>query len=227
MSQSQMMTLPKPLVRVSVTWLWLVIITVLLIVSPAIVHRLFPHQYLSSYIEIVFVGLVPVLFTTFGREKWSRYGLTGQGFAKSFVWSLLFVAVSYCYSGLTTGSWKIGFYALGSSLGFPARVYYALLGIFAYGPLEMFFFIWLVINTEQVFQSKRGSFFVSLTVTAVLYGLLHAIFQGFSAVLVCVPFFVLGLIFRWTRNSIGPMIAWTWLNQQVWILASLLWSHSR
>src|ERR1035437_4744415 len=134
MNQNQTMTLPNPLVRVGVTWLWLVIITVLLKVSPAIVHRLVPHQYLSSYVEIVFVGLVPVLFTASGREKWSQYGLTGQGLAKSVVWSLAYVAVSYCFFGFTTGNWRIGHYELDSSLGFPARVYYALLGIFAYGP---------------------------------------------------------------------------------------------
>jgi hypothetical protein len=217
------MTLPNPLVRVSITWLWIAIFTVFLRVSPATVHRLFPHPYLSSYLEILFVGLIPALFTIFGRERWSRYGLTGQGLAKSLVCSLAYVAVAYSFSGLTAGHWTSS-YTLVSSLSVPAKVYYALLGIFAYGPLEMFFFVWLVSNTEQAFRSKSGSFLLSLTVTAILYGLLHSIFHGFSAALVGVPFFVLGLIFRWTKNSIGPMIAWTWLNQQVWFLASLLWS---
>jgi hypothetical protein len=218
------MTLPNPLVRVSVTWLWLAVPMILLRISPSIAHGLFRQPYFSSYFEILLAGLIPVLFTIFGREKWSQYGLTSRGFAKSLVWSLVFVAVSYSYSKLSTGHW-ISFGTLVSGLSVPAKVSYALLGIFAYGPLEMFFFVWLVCNTEQIFHGRSGSFLLSLTITAILYGLLHFIFQGFLALLdVSVTFFVLGLIFRWTQNSIGPMIAWTLLNAQVWFLASLLWS---
>jgi hypothetical protein len=224
MNQSQTTTLPNPLVRVSITWLWIIILTIFLRVSPITAHKIFPHPYLSSYLEIIFVGLIPVLFTIFGREKWSLYGFTTRGLAKSLVWSLVFVAVSYSYFRFSTGHW-ISFGTLASSLSLPAKVSYAFLGIFAYGPLEMFFFVWLVCNTEQIFQGRSSSFLLSLTITAILYGLLHFVFQGFGALLgISVTFFILGLIFRWTQNSIGPMIAWTLLNAQVWFLTSLLWS---
>ena len=218
------MTLPNPLVRVSITWLWLAIPMIFLRFSPTTAHRLFAHPYFSSYFEILLAGLIPVLFTVFRREKWSRYGLVGAGFAKSIVSSLLVVAIGYSYSWFSTGHW-MSFGTLVSNLSFPAKVGYALLGIFAYGPLEMFFFVWLTCNTEEIFQSNRCSFLLSLTVTAILYGLLHLIFQGFFALLeVSVTFFVLGLILRWTKNSIGPMVAWTLLNAQVWFLTSMLWS---
>lgn len=223
MNRSQTMTLSSPLFRVSITWLWLAVPMILLRISPSTAHRLSRHPYFSSYFEILLAGLIPVLFTIFGREKWSRYGLTRKGFAKSFASSLVFVAIGYTFSRLSTGHW-MSFGTLVSNMSFPAKAFYALLGIFAYGPLEIFFFVWLVSNTEQVFQSKSGSFLLSLAVTAILYGLLHFIFQGFFALLeVSVIFFVLGLIFRWTKNSIGPMIAWTLLNRQPWFLASLLW----
>jgi membrane protease YdiL (CAAX protease family) len=99
------------------------------------------------------------------------------------------------------------------------------LGIFAYGPLEMFFFVWLVRNTEQAFQGKRGSPLGSLAAMAVFYGWLHFIYQGFAAgLLVSMLFFMLGLIFQRTKNIVGPMIAWTLLNGQTLFLASMLWS---
>ena len=184
--------MPNPLVCVIVSWMWLAILTVFLRVSPATVHRFLLQPYYSSYLEIVFVGLIPVLFTIFGREKWSQYGLTVQGLAKSIFWSVIFVAVVGTLSRLSTGHW-IGFGTLVSSLGFPAKVYYALLGIIAYGPLEMFFFVWLVSNTEEIFESKSWSFLLSLAITAFLYGLLHYIFQGLIVgFLAGFIFFVLG-----------------------------------
>jgi hypothetical protein len=224
MNQSQTMTLPNPLVRVSITWLWIVVPSIFLRVCPTIADRLFRPPYFSSYFEILLAGLIPVLFTILGREKWSQYGLTARGLTKSLVWSLVFVAVAYSYSKLSTGHW-ISFGTLVSDLSLPAKVSYAFLGIFAYGPLEMFFFIWLVCNTEQIFHGGSGGFLLSLSISAILCGLLHFMFQGFFALLdISVTFFVLGLIFRWTKSSIGPMIAWTLLNAQAWFLASLLWS---
>ena len=56
----------------------------------------------------------------------------------------------------------------GFQLKFPAKVAYAFFGIFAYGPLEMFFFVWLVKNTEEVFRNKNGSFLLSVSITSIL-----------------------------------------------------------
>jgi hypothetical protein len=223
MNRNHAMALPSPFLRVAAAWFGLAVLTAFLLVSPATVTRLCPHRYLASYLEIIFVGLIPVLLTIHARENWSRYGLTRMGLAKSLFWSLVYVAVARGFSRLTSGHWMTAG-SLTSDLSFPGKAYYALLGAFAYGPLEMFFFVWLVSNTEHILQGRRGSFFFGLTLTTVLYALLHVIFQGLGAATVAVPFFVLTLIFRWTNNSIGPMIAWTLLNQQVWSLASLLWS---
>jgi len=38
-----------------------------------------------------------------------------------------------------------------------------------------------------------------------------------------VIFSLLGLIYKFTRNSIGPMIGWTLINGMVWAFAELLW----
>ena len=213
---------PSPLARVSATWLWFLVCPVLMF-FPAAVRTICPHPYLSVYYEILFVGLVPVLFITFGSEKLSEYGITGRGLAKSLFGSLVFVAADRTCSWLISGHW-MSFYTWHPSLSFPAKVYYASLGIFAFGPLEMFFIIYLVRNTEQAFQGRFGGFLLSLTVTAFLFGLSH-IFYGLGCALeIGVTCFVLGLIFGWTQNSIGPMLGWTLLDQQVWSLASMLWS---
>ena len=217
------MPLPGPLLRVTATWFWVAIMTVFLLTSPSTVHWFSLRPYFAAYVEILFVGLIPVLFTTLGREEWSRYGVTGRGLSRSLAWSLAFLAAERVYSRLSTGHW-LNVSHLTCNLSPPAKVYYAFLGVFAYGPLEMFFVIWLAINTEQILQSKKGGFLMSLSITAALFALMHILFQGFSAASVAVPFVVLGLIFRWTKNSIGPMLGWTLLNQQVWFLASLLWS---
>jgi len=34
----------------------------------------------------------------------------------------------------------------------------------------------------------------------------------------------LGLIYKYTKNSIGPMIAWTLINGQIWFIVKILWS---
>jgi membrane protease YdiL (CAAX protease family) len=76
-----------------------------------------------------------------------------------------------------------------------------------------------------MFKSKRTSISWSLIVTVLLFGLLHVLVTQSlaNALYVAVTFFLFGLIYTSTGNSIGPMIAWTVINGQVWFLAQLLW----
>jgi hypothetical protein len=222
MNLSQAMTPARPLVSVSTAWLGLAFVTV--IVRFRLIP-LFPHPY-WAYMELLFVGLIPVSFSIFRSEDWSRYGISRMGLASSIAWSLLYVAVTYCYYRFEDARWMWrDFYPMHSTLSVPATIYYALLEVFSYGPLEVFFIVWLVRNTEDIFFGKSWSFLVSLTVTAILYGLSHFIFQPFIAALeVGITSCVLILIFKHTKNSIGPMIAWSLINGQVWQGASMLWS---
>lgn len=39
-------------------------------------------------------------------------------------------------------------------LGFPWNLWYVALGVFAWGPLEVFFVAWLIANTDRIFKSE-------------------------------------------------------------------------
>jgi hypothetical protein len=220
MNFDKIMTSQNPLIRVCLAWVGVAVIT---IVVRFHLIPLFPHPY-WAYMELLFVGFIPVLFTICHGEDWSRYGIARSGLTKSIAWSILYVAIKLIYYRITDGQW-FGFYSLHSTLNVPAKIYYASLEVFSYGPLEVFFMVWLVRNMEDIFPGKCWGALVSLTVTAILFALAHFIFQSFvSSILVGITCFVLSLIFQRTQNSIGPMIAWSVLDGQVWQGASMLWS---
>jgi membrane protease YdiL (CAAX protease family) len=64
---------------------------------------------------------------------------------------------------------------------------------------------------------------LGLVITVFSFGLIHILTTDLrNAVYTSAIFLVLGLIYRFTRNSVGPMIAWTLINGQVWYIARLL-----
>ena len=105
------------------------------------------------------------------------------------------------------------------SLRFPYNVWYALLGVFAYGPLEVFFMTWLIVNTDIVFHGSEKVFSPGLLITVLIFGLSHIFLSPqagvVNAIRVAAEWLILGLIFKYTKNSIGPIIAWTLINGQV------------
>ena len=105
------------------------------------------------------------------------------------------------------------------NLEFPYDVWYALLGAFAYGPLEAFFMTWLIVNTDMVFHGSEKVFSPGLLITVLIFGLSHIFLSPqagmVNAIRVAAEWLILGLIFKYTKNSIGPMIAWTLINGQV------------
>lgn len=173
-------------------------------------------------VEIVAVGLLPLLFVLLNREKLSLYGLQRQGLWKSLAYSVLaglafMVALSQQGGDLSTllhipaiqitPVWKLGL---------------ALLALIAYGPLEVFFVVWLIHNTDRLYNSQAKLFSTGLLVTILLYGVLHYFSQGLYAVVLAITFLALGLIYKATRNAIGPMLVWTVMNQYIWVLLGIL-----
>ncbi len=167
--------------------------------------------------EIIATGLLPVLFTIFGGENLVEYGLRKTGLGKGLVFSALIVAI------LAGAAWAgIGNYGPLDLAGFQVgSIWYVLcfvLGGLAYGPLEVFFVIWLVRNTDRIFHSQDKILSRGLVVTILIYALLHAVSQGFYAILIAARYLAFGLIYKVTRNSIGPMLAGTVTNEYVWLL---------
>jgi len=226
-------TLHSPVFQVIATWIWFFVgaaLTVLIILLingvnlSSALEILGEKGYLATYIEIVSVGLLPVVFSLICKDNPTQYGFSCKGLVKSLILSGLFVTALVSYAFLTRGQ-LMSSLAPGYHLEFPWNLWYGILGIFAYGPLEVFFFMWLVTNTDRIFKSENRTLSWGLLVTVAIFGILHILTTNiYNAFYTGVIFFVLGLIYKYTRNSIGPMIAWTLINGQVWWVAQMLWS---
>ncbi len=224
----------SPVFQVLATWIWvfvggaltaLIILIVLGIDLASALKVLGNKRYLAVYIEIVSVGLLPVVFTLIFRNDSTQYGLSRKELAKSLKLSALFTVALFGFALLTRGQLMTGD-SPSFHLNFPWNLWYTVLGIFAYGPLEVFFVMWLVTNTDRIFKSENRTLSWGLIVTVVIFGIAHILITQsiYNAFYTSAIFFMLGLIYKYTGNSIGPMIAWTLINGQVWFIAQMLLS---
>jgi hypothetical protein len=171
--------------------------------------------------EIVAVGLLPVLFTILNRDDIALYGLGARRLGKSLLLSLLVAAVYYVALFGTEMS-HISFGGLpGLSLS-PLNLLYSILAVFAYGPLEVFFVVWLIYNTDRIFKTEAQIVSRGLIITVVVYGILHTFSAGIASLTIALRFLAFGLIYKYTKNSIGPMAGWTITNDFVWFLLGML-----
>ena len=223
----------NPVFRVIATWIWIfiggaltgLIILAVLGVDIASALKLLggEKRYLAIYIEIVSVGLLPVVFTLICKDDLKQYGLGRKGLAKSLGFSALFTVALFGFALVTRGQLMSGVDSPSFHLGFPWNLWYTTLGIFAYGPLEVFFFVWLVTNTDRIFKSGNRTLSWGLIITVVFFGISHILSTSiYNAFYTGVIFFIMGLIYKYTRNSIGPMIAWTFINGTIWFIAQML-----
>ncbi len=221
-----------PKFRVIFTWIWfivgpiLTILTIILILGESIAglrQAFSARPYITTYVEIVGVGLVPAIFTLLAREKLAEYGIRVKGLVASLLLSAAVVAIWMGVSFFTTGQ-LVGYGTADFQISPPWNYFYGILGIFAYGPLEVFFFVWLVTNTDRIGQGAQSVLSRGLIITLIIFSLMHILTTQHveTAFYIAVVFSALGLIYRRTQNSIGPMIAWTLINGQVWYLAQML-----
>ena len=225
--------LDNPLFRVSATWIWWIVgggLTLLALVAAVQVdlwhfRRLFTeYPHLTIYIEIVGVGLLPLLITVIRKEDLAQYGLQKVHLTRSLLLAFVVVGLASGFWFIQTGQW-IQLRTPTVHLTAPWNVWYAMLGVFAYGPLEVFFVVWLIANTERIVPGHFRCLSWGLILTVDIFGLGHlATTNGFMAMYVTVVFFLLGLIYKYTENANGPIVAWSLLNTQVWFLLQLLWS---
>ena len=224
----------SPVLQVLATWIWFFVggaLTALLILRVigvdlvTALEVLENKRYLAVYIEIVSVGLFPVVFTLICKNDLTQYGFGRKGLAKSLKLSALFTVALFGFALLTRGQLMTGD-SPSFHLGFPWNIWYTVLGIFAWGPLEVFFVMWLVTNTDRIFKCGNRTLSRGLIVTVVIFGIAHILTTQsiYNAFYTGAIFFMLGLIYKYTGNSIGPMIAWTLINGQVWFMAQMLWS---
>ncbi len=224
----------NPVFQTIATWLWVVLFPLLAIgvvvgilkLDLTAVRRWWgEHHYYQGYFEAIVAGLLPVLFLWIDKEKPARYGLERKGFIPSLLLSLLLVIAVYVKSFLTAGEW-ISHSSFNAHLSFPQNAWYAVWGIAANGPLEVFFFVWLVTKADQILKSERILISKGFLGTVILFSVLHIISTQdvVNAITVLVIFFFLGLIYKRTHNSVGPMIGWTLINGMVWAFVELLFT---
>ena len=179
------------------------------------------RPYLASYLEVVGVGALPLASSLLCRDEPELYGLRREGLARSVALSVLLLAPWLVPEAVALLRGRSEYRSFG--LGFPYNLWYALLGVFAYGPLEAFFVVWLVVNTDIALGSSERRISPGLVATALAFGLSHLVLSpqagALNALSVALEFFLLGLVFKYTGNSAGPMVAWTLTNGQVLRLA--------
>ena len=172
--------------------------------------------------EIIAVGLLPVVFTLLNRDRAADYGLQRQGLLNSLAYSALVVLVFFAILSILNGQITTSINLPELQLSTFWKPVTALLAILAYGPLEVFFVIWLIHNTDRLYNSVTKILSTGLLVTILLYGVLHYFSQGVNALVIAAIFLLLGLIFKATRNAIGPLVAWTLMNNAIWDLVGIL-----
>ncbi|HEX7320600.1 MAG TPA: CPBP family glutamic-type intramembrane protease [bacterium] len=204
--------------------LFLLLLTTGAIFKPLVTAILARGPHYTSYFEFMFVGLAPLILVIFFRENLSMYGVGKKGIIRSLTLGLSLALIYRLISPLLSHTGVVLVYR-SFDLAFPLNLYYALLGIFAYGPLEAFFVVYLMVNVDilvSVMTGKRSpnTFLAGAILVPVFFGLFHIVTTGNVSNAVQVALFSCGygLIYRYTGNSIGPMSAWTLANGWVQFL---------
>jgi hypothetical protein len=172
--------------------------------------------------EIVLVGLLPIIFSFLCKDTLADYGITTKRLSVSLALAAGSVLLYFAYLSILAKH-------LTTSIQLPAfqHVYlnYAILaviGLIAYGPLEVFFVVWLIHNTDRIFKSKTKTCSWGLLLTVAIYALLHTFSQGAYSLVIAVIMLAFGLVFKRTHNAIGPMVAFMLMNEYAWFLATVL-----
>jgi hypothetical protein len=226
--------LKTPKFQVLATWMWnmIAVLLISIILTAALPEitvldaealRADPRLVLILvFTEILAVGLLPVLFTLLNRDGLAVYGLQRQGLWKSLAYAALVVLVFFAVLSILAGKVTTSIYLPALKISTLWKPLTAILALLAYGPLEVFFVVWLIHNTDRLYNSSAKLFSAGLFVTVVLYGVLHWFSQGVYALILAAVFLLLGLIYKSTRNAIGPMLAWTLMNDFIWALVAIL-----
>lgn len=223
----------SPKFQVSATWLWNLLGT---FVISAFVAVALPRNIaldrsaltqrpslalIPIFSEIILVGLLPVIFSILRKDKAIEYGITDKDLFMSLVLSAGVVLVYFAYLSLRAGHLMTSVQLPGIRQPAIVNIFFAFLAFVAYGPLEIFFVVWLIHNTDRIFKTEAKTWSLGLLLTIVIYGLLHSFSQGANTLVLSAEMLAFGLIFKRTGNAIGPMLAFTFMNEYAWFLAGV------
>lgn len=173
------------------------------------------------FAEIILVGLLPILFSIIRKDKVIDYGITRKRLIISLLLSAGVVLLYFAFLSIREGHFTTSVQLPGLHHLTIDHLFFASLGLYAYGPLEVFFVVWLIHNTDRIFKSETKTWSWGLIVTIVIYGLLHSFSQGVNSLVITTEMLALGLIYKSTRNAIGPMLAFMFMNEYAWFLVKV------
>ncbi|MCK4379881.1 MAG: hypothetical protein KAW51_02005 [Candidatus Lokiarchaeota archaeon] len=223
----------QPKFRVISTWLWFFIggALAILIISAfygfnfvVAFNGIQNNRYLYVYIEFFSVGLLPVIYVVVCKDPLSNYGfnMKKRELFLSLLLSVVYIGIMFTIGWIINGK-VMNFEIYDFQLDFPLNVFYGIFGIIVWGPLEVFFFIYLVVNMEQIFKQDNWKISKGLIIITILFGLVHLLTTNWwNAIYTGILFFIIGFIYKFSNNIIGPIISWALINGQVWFIAQML-----
>lgn len=204
------------------------------LVLPPIIYALFyatlslefltSHAYLfGSLLEFFLVGFLCIVFAILNHDSKEIYGITGKGIGKSSAIGigliLIHASIKYA-SGSPIFQPTLQAFAQSLAQPFPYNIGFALFSAFVYGPLEIFYVIFLVVKFDKALSAAPPTVLSKGTIiTTLLWALPHAlnvIFMGSLALINVVKVIIIGFVliitFKKTGSSIGPMLYWVISN---------------
>jgi hypothetical protein len=166
-------------------------------------------------LELIFVGMLPLLIVWFRGEPWVKYGFTAVKWKNSVLYGLIssvpFLVprvYAYFFASYRGWSWSLE----------PLKFLFYIL---VYGLLEAFFIVFSVYKIDKVFMDGR-LFSRGVLLSSVLFGLIHGVNYIFVPDIVLVfrnyvfvnivPAFMTGVLFKKTRSIIASCVLWTIIN---------------
>lgn len=223
----------SPRFQVPATWIWNVVgtFTVATVVGAVLPQNIAldrsglteqPYLALIPILsEIILVGLLPIVFSVLRRDSAAEYGITGKRLLLSLALSAGLVLAYFAYLSLRAGVLTMSPHLPGLHQPTVANALLAGLALVAYGPLEVFFVVWLIHNTDRIFKTEARTWSWGLLLTIAIFGLLHSFSQGANSLIIAAEMFALGLVYKVTRNAIGPMLAFVLMNEYAWFLVTV------
>ncbi len=220
--------------RVIFTWVWffigsLIVILIFFIIKNFNIEEtlaiLNNERHLMVFIEFSSVGFMPLLITIMCKDNLGLYGVNKvkRNILKSIVTSVLMIAIMYSIGYLLNGV-IIKYESYDFGLEIPWNIIFGIISVFTWGPLEVFFYIWLLTNTDMIFDERNKLFSKGLIITTIVFAAVHILTTNVLNVFyVGGIFLVLGLIYKYSNNILGPAIAWTMINGTIWFVSQMFW----
>jgi len=117
------------------------------------------------FLNLIAVGLFPIIYTILDKENASWYGISRIGFERSLILGILIVGGYYTLSLLITGQLLGNLYPIEFNTNCAisrvrcirfsiSGIVYSVIGAITYGPIEVFFVIWLIFKLDRSFRVK-------------------------------------------------------------------------